>query len=481
MKKYLYLLIALCTLGACSDFLDETPKGTLIPKTVDDFALMMEDNDPYGGYNNTNAGPTIVTMLDDDIKITDSPVKLSRYSQAALRAFRWEDNFYTQSENDDNYNELYHCIYNCNYILENVETAEEGGAFTRDYVRGAARFHRAFAYFSLVNMYAKHWDEATAAEDLGVPLVLEADINMQPERTTVAKVYEQIFKDLAVADTCLNETEPYPHRPTIAAVQALYARIYLYQGKYEECWKAARKARELTGEPDDYNQYELYDVMDGIEPGNPDNGIAGLAWDEYDLPDIIIFKGGGREPNTSQDYNLSKELIALFDKDTDLRWKLFVTNYDYDDYFTPGTDEWRITSFQYPRNPGLNVGEVWITEAEALCREGDIDGALNALNTLARKRHREGTYVDVTERDPDTLLRLILEERRRELMFKSMRWFDLKRLNKEPRFAKIITHVLQGVTYTLEPNSPHYVIPFPLKAINANPSIEQNPYPETES
>ena len=143
MKKYLYLLIALCTLGACSDFLDETPKGTLIPKTVDDFALMMEDNDDYGGYNNTNAGPTIVTMLDDDIKITDSPVKLSRYSQAALRAFRWENNFYTRSENDDNYNELYHCIYNCNYILENVETAQEGGAFTRDYVRGAACFHRA--------------------------------------------------------------------------------------------------------------------------------------------------------------------------------------------------------------------------------------------------------------------------------------------------------------------------------------------------
>ena len=89
--------------------------------------------------------------------------------------------------------------------------------------------------------------------------------------------------------------------------------------------------------------------------------------------------------------------------------------------------------------------------------------------------------MDVTERDPDKLLQLILDERRRELMFKSMRWFDLKRLNKEPRFAKIITHVLQGVTYTLEPNSPHYVIPFPLKAINANPSIEQNPYPETES
>ena len=477
MKKYLYLLIALWTLGACSDFLDETPKGTLIPKTVNDFGLIFEDNDTYSSANKINVGPTIVSMLDDDVQITDSTKKLTRYDQYALRAYRWEDNFYTQSEDDDNYNDLYHCIYLCNYVLNNLEDAREGGTFTKEYVRGAARFHRAFAYFSLVNMYAKHWDEATAETDLGVPLLLEADINQQAERATIAQVYEQIFEDLAVADTCLNETEDYTHRPTIAAVQALYARVYLYQGKYAECWQAARKAREITGEPDDYNQYYLWDG----EGGNPDNGIAGLSWDEYALPDIIIFKGGGQEPLYSKDYNLSDELIALFDKDTDLRWRLFVTDYDYDQYYTPGSDQPRITSLQYPNNPGMNVGEMWITEAEALCREGDIDGALDALNTLARKRHVTGTYVDITERDPEKLLQLILDERRRECMFKSLRWFDLKRLNKDPRFAKTVTHKFFGEVYTLEPESPHYVLPFPLKVINANPSIEQNTYEHAES
>ena len=61
-------------------------------------------------------------------------------------------------------------------------------------------------------------------------------------------------------------------------------------------------------------------------------------------------------------------------------------------------------------------------------------------------------------------------------MFKGMRWFDLKRLNKDPRFAKTVTHSYFEGTYTLEPNSPHYVLPFPLKVINANPLIEQNSY-----
>ena len=473
MKKYIYLLIALWTLGACSDFLDETPKGTMIPQTINDFGLILDDYDEYLGQNKIIAGPTNTIMMSDDVWVSDSMTKFSRYDQSALRAYRWEDNIFTVSENDDNYNDFYHCIYICNYILENVDNAPEGGSFTREYVRGAASFHRAFAYFCLVNMYAPHWDEATAETDLGVPLTTRANINDVLDRVTVAEVYEQIFKDLAVADTCLDATIEYTYRPSLAAVQGLYARIYLYQGKYEECWKAARKAREITGEPVDYNQYSLEGV-------SPDEGIDGMSWNDWEMPDIIIYKEGMSDLLFSGDYNLSQELIDLFDKDTDLRWQLFVTDCDYD-IGDPGTDYPRISSFMYPNNRGLNVGEMWITEAEALCREGDIDGALYALNTLARKRHVTGTYEDVTERDPERLLQLILDERRRECMFKGTRWFDLKRLNKEPRFAKPVTHSYFEGTYTLEPNSPHYVLPFPLKVINANPSIEQNTYEQAES
>lgn len=473
MKKYIYLLIALWTLGACSDFLDETPKGTMIPQTINDFGLILDDYDEYLGQNKIIAGPTNTIMMSDDVWVSDSMTKFSRYDQSALRAYRWEDNIFTVSENDDNYNDFYHCIYICNYILENVDNAPEGGSFTREYVRGAASFHRAFAYFCLVNMYAPHWDEATAETDLGVPLTTRANINDVLDRVTVAEVYEQIFKDLEVANANLNETEEFTYRPSLAAVQALYARIYLYQGKYEECWKAARKSREITGEPADYNQYSL-------EGDSPDEGIDGMSWNAWEMPDIIIYKEDMSDLLYSGDYNLSQELIDLFDKDTDLRWLLFVTDCDYD-IGDPGTDYPRISSFMYPNNRGLNVGEMWITEAEALCREGDIDGALNALNTLARKRHVAGTYEDVTERDPETLLQLILDERRRECMFKGTRWFDLKRLNKEPRFAKTVTHSYFEGTYTLEPNSPHYVLPFPLKVINANPSIEQNTYEQAES
>ena len=80
-----------------------------------------------------------------------------------------------------------------------------------------------------------------------------------------------------------------------------------------------------------------------------------------------------------------------------------------------------------------------------------------------------------TERDPEKLLNLILDERRRECICEGTRWFDLKRLNKDPRFAKTITHTLYGETYTLEPDDNHYVLPIPLIVTNQNPLIEQNP------
>ena len=56
----------------------------------------------------------------------------------------------------------------------------------------------------------------------------------------------------------------------------------------------------------------------------------------------------------------------------------------------------------------------------------------------------------------------VLEERRREFAFLGIyRFVDLKRLNKESRFQKTITHSADGQTWTLPPNDNRYIIPIP--------------------
>jgi hypothetical protein len=67
-----------------------------------------------------------------------------------------------------------------------------------------------------------------------------------------------------------------------------------------------------------------------------------------------------------------------------------------------------------------------------------------------------------------------LDERRRELAFTGNRHIDLKRLNLDPRFAKTVTHTVDGVDYTLEPNSRRYMRELWPRATRFNPQWPLN-------
>ncbi len=463
MKKYFIILLSFVCFCSCQDFLDETPKGKLIPKTTDDFGMMLDN---YYYPNCIGFGQSLTMMMSDDFIIPDD--KIFKYQYWGIQSYIWDDYIFGINDEDECYFNSYRAIYTCNYILDNILDAELGTKFSRDYVEGAALFHRAYAYFTLVNVYAKHYDKATASTDLGVPLVLEADPNVTVGRATVQQIYAQVLEDLTKAvDLLPIGRQEYSFRANQAAAYALLARVYLYQSEYEECRKSAEAARLQVGEPSNYNLYS-------VDMGNPDFGIEGYPWDGWEEDDIICYKGVGFGPNGDQDYNLSEDLISLFDQNRDLRWRLFITSYLLFEDGDPNADTPR-TAFTLRNNKGPNIGELYIMEAEACARVNDIDNALDLLNKLARNRYADGTYIDVTERDPEKLLRLILDERRRECFYKGLRWFDLKRLNKDSRFAKTITHVYEGNTYTLTPEDKRYVVTFPGIVMSTNPYIIQNP------
>lgn len=204
MKNYILLIITLFCLSACQDFLDETPKGTLIPKTVNDFGMILDN---YGYDNNIAYGQCLTMMMSDDFIIPDD--KAYKFASWGINGYTWADYLVGASDDEDCYNNFYHVIYLCNYILNNLAGAPDGTEFTRSYVEGAARFHRAFAYFSLVNLYSKHYDKNTASSDLGVPLVLDADPNTCVGRATVQQVYDLILDDLDKAKGLLGKENPH--------------------------------------------------------------------------------------------------------------------------------------------------------------------------------------------------------------------------------------------------------------------------------
>jgi len=109
--------------------------------------------------------------------------------------------------------------------------------------------------------------------------------------------------------------------------------------------------------------------------------------------------------------------------------------------------------------------DVVLLRAEALAVLGDRIGAAEALAQVGARRVRSGTTYTINT--GDDLVKLIFEERHRELMGEGQRWFDLIRYNKikqnDPKFMTLI-------------NSGGIYWPISRKLISQNNLLTQNPY-----
>jgi starch-binding outer membrane protein, SusD/RagB family len=115
---------------------------------------------------------------------------------------------------------------------------------------------------------------------------------------------------------------------------------------------------------------------------------------------------------------------------------------------------------------GMATDEVYLIRAECAARAGLKDSALADLNRLLFTRWVTGTFIPFTATTADQALDIILTERRKELILRGSRWFDLRRLNKEPRFAKTLQRIQNNNTiYALPPNDPRYTFLIPAQVI----------------
>jgi hypothetical protein len=123
---------------------------------------------------------------------------------------------------------------------------------------------------------------------------------------------------------------------------------------------------------------------------------------------------------------------------------------------------------------GVATNELYLIKAETAARNGNSAEALQNLNTLLSTRWLSGTFVAYTITDPQQLLSIILQERRKELLFRTLRWTDLRRLNKEAGYSKTLTRNVNGTTYSLAPGSLRYVFEIDQNAVNIS-GLTQNP------
>jgi tetratricopeptide (TPR) repeat protein len=121
---------------------------------------------------------------------------------------------------------------------------------------------------------------------------------------------------------------------------------------------------------------------------------------------------------------------------------------------------------------GIATDEVYLIRAECYARAGNKELAMDDLNSLLGKRIK--SFTKFMAIDASDALRQVLRERRKELLFRGLRWSDLRRLNKDPNFAIAIQRKLSSQSIILPPNSLKYVMLIPQKVIDLS-GIQQNP------
>src|SRR5690606_35448548 len=109
---------------------------------------------------------------------------------------------------------------------------------------------------------------------------------------------------------------------------------------------------------------------------------------------------------------------------------------------------------------GLSTNELYLIAAECNARQGDGVAAKESVGYLLSHRYVNGKNPEV-DVDEQRLLLRIMEERRKELVFRGICWEDLRRLNKEPWSERTVKRVINNKEITLAPNSPRYVWPLP--------------------
>src|SRR6476661_5390543 len=130
----------------------------------------------------------------------------------------------------------YTAINRANIVLEGVAAnANVVGATKAAEYMAQAKFARALAYHSLLQLYAKPYTADNGASP-GVPLRLKAekDVNNNDlARATVAQVYAQILKDLNEAENELPATGVATMATKNTAI-ALKTRVYLNMANYAQ-------------------------------------------------------------------------------------------------------------------------------------------------------------------------------------------------------------------------------------------------------
>jgi hypothetical protein len=388
------------------------------------FADLNSDNGISGGYNNTSLN------------------EFGAYNVTS-------SNIFIQNQ----YVAVYYTIANANAILAGeagIKGADSATLQTLANVKGQALAIRALAHFDLLRSFGYHWDIASA---YGIPVVttVQSASGVVP-RSTVAQTYAAIINDLTQAATLLsNDANRQPNYINPAIINALLARVYLYEKDYAD---AASFATAVIND----GSFSLLDA----------SNFASIYTSKLSKESIFELPFTQQNPSFYNATTYARPQAASTEV-------LFIASQQLDSFFIYRNSDLRINLLDYssanfqPNGRTLKyssdltqkdnsayvirIAEMYLIRAEALGRTG---GGLADLNNIRTNRGLSALSPSDVPDDP-TFAQYLSDENRAEFNFEGHRYFDLARTGQ-------ITTVL-GMPVT------NGCFPIPLQQITATHGV----------
>ncbi|WP_153846644.1 RagB/SusD family nutrient uptake outer membrane protein [Sphingobacterium paramultivorum] len=450
MKRFLNILwlgVVVFSLSACQKYLEvQSNYGLAVPSSLDDLQKLLDDsqimNLKFPSFGEASADNYYLSQSAYDALID--------YGQ---QTYIWQ-NDHMNFGND--WSSSYNTVYNSNLVLDRIKKSNrnEGNANQYDAIYASAKFYRASQYLALLWTYSKAYTQESKT-DMGIVLRNSPDFHEQSYRSSIAECYEKVITDLKESSLMLPEKTSHVMRPNKYAAYATLARAYLSMQVYDSAYYYVDLALKYNADLLDFNN--LSEVkMTASYPFTIFNKET-LFYAEL-LVSI----------NLTSSRALTDTLLYRSYESNDLRRSA---------YFKVAADGTTTFKGSYAGSSkmfsGIAMDELYLMRAECNVRMGNVEAGMADLNHLLGYRYKAGTFIPYVIKDKREALALILKERRKELLYRGLRWMDLKRLNAEGGEISI-TRKLNGQLIALQPNSNAYALPLPEDIIRLT-GMQQNP------
>ncbi len=378
---------------------------------------------------------------------------------------------------------LYQDIYAANTVLDYVPkiAANLFAGNRQQEILSEAKFIRALSYFQLVTTYGD------------VPLITSTiTFPAEPTRTPASAVYAQIENDLTTAESVLPVSFPNVGHATKGAVQALLAKVYAQEGKYQQC--STYCAKVISS-----GQYSLVPNYATLFDGTKNTSESIFEMQHSGASGFTTYNTSLYLPAIFGTYSFEKfnvptnDLINLFKSQNDtIRLKASVYTgtvaadgtvagdpipppYTNQSTTVPFLYKWKDNISQFGGGTDntilLRLADIILLQAEALNQLGQTAQAIPLVNQI-RARVKLPPITVISQAD---VALAILTERRMELAFEGFRWNDLLRFGSQYTITLMNSQVDpygKPLNYNVTPNK--LIFPVPFSEIQLDGNLTQN-------